>query len=238
MDPLGFTWFGALIASWTWRSFSFPRLGKFSALLSCFLPHLICWDPCNANIRPLDVPEMLNLFFIFLLFSLVLFITRLPAHWWFAFSNPLSIPSGVFFIKSLYSFFIHWRCHRSSHTLETHSVSVCVILTLSPLSGQLVISIFCSAPYLSFCHFLSFGYFSLASFCQTMHYCIWVQLHLLVSQVDVEGALWCLVAPGTLLSWLSATHTRALVGRPGPQPGCLQSPPVLLLWPVTGRTCL
>ena len=57
-----FVLFGTFCASWTWMSFSFPRLGKFLAIISslcCFLPFFSFWDPYNVNVGVHDVvPEI------------------------------------------------------------------------------------------------------------------------------------------------------------------------------------
>ena len=55
-----------LCASWTWMSVSFPRLEKFSAIISSvfFFPLFslfLFWEPYNMNANTLDVPEALKI---------------------------------------------------------------------------------------------------------------------------------------------------------------------------------
>ena len=60
----GFILYGTLCASWTWVNVSFPRLGKFSAIISSNIfsgPFLFSfWDLYNVNISAFDVvvPEI------------------------------------------------------------------------------------------------------------------------------------------------------------------------------------
>lgn len=60
----GFILLGTLSASWTWLNVSFPRLGKFSPIISpsnFSAPFSLfsSWVPCNVNVNILDViPEV------------------------------------------------------------------------------------------------------------------------------------------------------------------------------------
>ena len=54
---LGFILYGTRCASWTWVAISFPRLGKFSTLISSGI--FSFWDPYNANVVEFNiVPEV------------------------------------------------------------------------------------------------------------------------------------------------------------------------------------
>ena len=70
VDLFGLILCMTLFGSWTWISVFFPRLGKFSAIMSAIMsslsfslslslsPHSF-WDPCNANVSMLYVvPEV------------------------------------------------------------------------------------------------------------------------------------------------------------------------------------
>ena len=55
MFLLGFILYGTLCASWTWLTFYFSMLGKFSTIISSknfLIPFLFLffWDPCNSNV--------------------------------------------------------------------------------------------------------------------------------------------------------------------------------------------
>ena len=65
--------FETLHASWTWLSVSFPRLGKFSAIL---FKYVLCRclslfsfrDPYNTNVSTLDISKVSNCSHSFLFF--------------------------------------------------------------------------------------------------------------------------------------------------------------------------